>query len=157
MTSQEIEQRAYELINGGYNCAESVLLAVSGACGDVPPGSPRIATCFGGGVGKTREEMCGALAGGLMALGLIRGRDKQGSDWNDVAELAARLREDFIGLFGASACKDVLAALGDQENFAKCKQLTGRTGGLTFELLQTHSGTGGKTTCGCGETCETGQ
>lgn len=136
MTRQEIEQRTFDLLDGGYHCAESVLLAVMEACGGVPAGMPRVATCFGGGVGKTHEELCGALAGGLMALGFRRGRDSRGQDWGDAARLAARLRQEFITRFGASACKDVLAALGEQENMIGCKRLSGCAAGLAFDLLQ---------------------
>lgn len=136
MTRQEIEQQAYDLLAGGYHCAESVLLAVTGACGGLPAGAGRMATCFGGGVGRTHEEMCGALAGALMALGWKGGRDVQGANWDKAAASAARMRQDFITRFGASACKDVLAALGEQENWGKCKSLCGVTAGLAFGLLQ---------------------
>ena len=145
MTRQEIEQRAFELHDGGYHCAEAVFLAVAEARGGLAKGmSPRVATCFGGGVGRTHEELCGALAGGLMALGFLNGRDGQGENWDRAAGLAAAFREDFIARFGASACKEVLARLGEQENMAKCKRLSGFTAGLLFELL-----CDGQETCAC--------
>ncbi|MFP5221820.1 MAG: C-GCAxxG-C-C family (seleno)protein [Acidobacteriota bacterium] len=138
MTRQEIEQRAFELHDGGYHCAESVLLALSEAHGNgrAEGLSPRIATCFGGGVGRTHQEMCGALAGGLLALGALHGRDRRHGNWDRAAELASALRQKFIARFGASACKDVLAGLGEQENMAKCKRLSGITAGLASELLR---------------------
>jgi C_GCAxxG_C_C family probable redox protein len=34
---------------------------------------PRIATGFGGGIGK-QGEVCGAVSGGVMVIGLLRGR-----------------------------------------------------------------------------------
>lgn len=136
MSKQHVADRAFELHNKGYHCAEAVLLAVTEACNGQPEGpGARIATCFGGGVGRTHEELCGALAGGLIALGCLCGRDARGENWDQAAELAVALRQGFIARFGSSVCKDVLDRLGEQENMIKCKQLSGFTAGLAFALL----------------------
>ena len=50
------------------------MLAVSKAAGIESPCVPRIASGFGGGIGR-QGETCGAVTGGVMALGLIYGRD----------------------------------------------------------------------------------
>ena len=151
MTRQDIEQRAFALHDGGFHCAEAVLLAVTEACGGLPQGmSPRMATCFGGGVGRTHADMCGALAGGLLALGCLRGRDVQGGNWDAAAALATRYRQGFVERFGSSVCKDVLAGLGHQVNMDKCKQLSGFTAGLAFALLgEGRVGREGEEVCAC--------
>ena len=44
------------------------MLAVGGhVLGDLEPQCVRMATGFGGGVGGTHQEMCGALSGGVLA------------------------------------------------------------------------------------------
>ena len=56
------------------NCAESVLRGVCYAQGiDLPDIAKRMATPFGGGVGRS-EDICGALTGGVMAIGVCLGR-----------------------------------------------------------------------------------
>ena len=137
MTRQHVSNRAFELHNTGFHCAEAVLLASLEQKGiHIPGGIPRFATCFGGGVGKTHTELCGALSGGLIALGCLSGRDEPGADWDKAASLAAEFRKRFLEEFGSSTCKDILASLGDQENMIKCKRLSGATAGLLFDLLE---------------------
>jgi C_GCAxxG_C_C family probable redox protein len=140
MNQQEIEQRAFALHHGGLHCAESVLTAILEEFqGTTQKGVPRMATCFGGGVGKTHQEICGALTGGLIALGCLCGRDAPGQDWSTPANLAAQLRERFLALYGSTRCADILSALGEQENMLKCKQLSGKTAGLLYALLTEQS------------------
>lgn len=70
---------AVEHFEGGYNCAESSLLALSGAQARVQGELQRLATPFGGGVAR-RGMLCGALTGSLMAIGLHLGRSVPGDD-----------------------------------------------------------------------------
>jgi len=61
-----LEEQAKRNFNMGYNCAESVLLAVSEANGATRQRAqsliPRIATGFGGGIARN-GDVCGALVG----------------------------------------------------------------------------------------------
>ena len=59
----------------GFNCAESSLIAVTYAMGMQSDMFPRIASGFGGGVGRY-GSICGALSGTIMAIGAFCGRDK---------------------------------------------------------------------------------
>jgi C_GCAxxG_C_C family probable redox protein len=150
MKKSQVEQRTYELFQGGLICAESVLTAVLEASGvEYDEFSPRIATAFGGGVGRCREEMCGALAGGLMALGMAQGRSSAGESWDDIAAKAAELRERVKGLTGHTRCKDVLDALGPQENLEKCKRFTASAAGIAYELLSPDAAAAAPGKCGC--------
>jgi C_GCAxxG_C_C family probable redox protein len=136
MNKEQVEQRTYDLFQSGLHCAESVLTAVIEASGSSGDGfAPKIATAFGGGVGRCREEMCGALAGGLMALGMLRGRSKAGESWDDIAATAAEFRSRFKWLCGSIRCRDVLDALGPQENMEKCKGLTASAAGILYDML----------------------
>ncbi len=69
---------------------------------------PRIATPFGGGMGR-QGEVCGAVTGALLALGLARGRDP-GADQaikTRAYELSADLMRRFQAQFGALRCRDL--------------------------------------------------
>ena len=61
------------------NCAESVLCSLLKYWGEDGDFAPRIATAFGGGI-CGRQGLCGALTGGLMAIGMKLGRQKPGDD-----------------------------------------------------------------------------
>lgn len=58
----------------GFNCAESVLLGLCDRLGIENSLIPRIATGFGGGIGHT-GDICGAITGAIMALGIRFGRE----------------------------------------------------------------------------------
>ena len=56
---------------GGYNCAQSVVLAFAEDTGVSRETLLAIVGGMGGGVGGSREELCGAISGGTMVLGLF--------------------------------------------------------------------------------------
>jgi C_GCAxxG_C_C family probable redox protein len=100
--------RSMQDYEAGYNCAETVLLAVCRAAGRDDPCIPRVATGFGGGMGR-QGEACGALTGAVMAIGLLFGRD-QADD--QAARLSAYTKtEVFIDQFrernGRVNCRDL--------------------------------------------------
>ena len=137
MNHEEFESEALSLMNSGLNCAESVLLAYAR---HLNPGAakmvPRMATCFGGGVGRSFTDICGALSGAVMALGLAHGRDEPGLPTDRAQTLAGEMRQRFIDAHGASSCGQLLAAFGPQENMAACKRLTATTAGILWDVLE---------------------
>jgi C_GCAxxG_C_C family probable redox protein len=58
--------------DSGFNCAESVLLALSEVLNITNDCIPRVATGFGGGM--RTGNICGAVSGAIMGLGLHYGR-----------------------------------------------------------------------------------
>ncbi len=134
MNRQNVEARAEELFRGGLHCAEAVFQALleSEGAADV---SPRVATAFGGGIGRSKLGMCGALSGGLMALGILRGRDDASQPWDESAELAEGLFLRFKGDYGCTRCPAVLENLGPQDRMDKCIRLAGRTAGMVADAL----------------------
>ena len=62
------KNKAIELFRGDYNCAQSVLIAFSDITGITDLTAGKIASGFGGGIGKT-QEICGALSGAVMVIG----------------------------------------------------------------------------------------
>jgi len=103
-----VAERSAAFYTAGYYCAESVLQAAAQAHGFHNPWLTRIATGFCGGVSRT-AGMCGALSGGIMALGLITGRGLPGDDKVPCYTLTYHLVRQFREHFGSTACADLLS------------------------------------------------
>ena len=71
MTHQE---KALALFHEGYNCAQAVFTAFSEDMEVDEKFALRLASSFGGGMGRMRE-VCGAVSGALMVLGTLKGYD----------------------------------------------------------------------------------
>ena len=65
-------EEAKELFLKGYNCAQSVLGAFSDVTGYDLETSARLASSFGGGMGRLRQT-CGAVSGAALVLGIVKG------------------------------------------------------------------------------------
>lgn len=63
-------ERAARLFREGCNCAQAVFLAYSDLTGMDRDTAIKVSASFGGGVGRLRE-ICGAVSGAAMALGMI--------------------------------------------------------------------------------------
>lgn len=71
---------------------------------DLRPELRRMATGFSGGLGDTREELCGALSGGAMVIGVLHGRASLDEADEPAIRLAARYRGRFLEEFGYTQC-----------------------------------------------------
>ena len=101
---------AAELFVKGYNCAQSVAVAFCDVTGLSEDFSAKMASSFGGGMGRMRE-VCGAVSGMLMVLGLLYGYDDNGekerakkAHYALVQELAGKFREKN----GSIICREIL-------------------------------------------------
>ncbi len=83
--------------------------AVSGFFGAGESCLPRVATCFGAGLGR-RGEICGALAGALIAVGLRHGRrEGEGDEAKERSyERAAYVVGAFRERFGTILCRELI-------------------------------------------------
>ena len=105
-------KRAYELHKAGYNCAQ----AVAGAFADCLPVAEETvfasAGGFGGGVGGSHQEVCGAVSGGVLALSWLyphtEGADQAAK--RRLYGLCKEYRRRFEDIFGLSRCGDLLSA-----------------------------------------------
>lgn len=136
MDRGQTEQRAFDLFQGGFNCAEAVSTAIVERFGSEAEYTPKASTAFGGGIGGTKCETCGALIGGVIALGWLFGRTVPGADKQDVYALATEFRNRFLDSFGSTQCKAILDAFGKQEDLLKCKRMTGAAAGILYDILQ---------------------
>ena len=63
---------AKQLFFKGYNCAQSVFCAFSDLTGYDIDSSARMASSFGGGLGRMREP-CGVVSAAALVLGIVKG------------------------------------------------------------------------------------
>jgi C_GCAxxG_C_C family probable redox protein len=100
---------AVEMLKTGFNCAQSVLTC----CGVSLPFDREVAlgvaSAFGGGLGSS-GNLCGAVAGGVMAIGLKNPRtDPQDQEAKNAN---IRLTREFLAKFrernGSLECRDLL-------------------------------------------------
>ena len=68
-------EKAVKLFESGYNCAQAVAAAFADVTGLEEKQAARMASAFGGGMGRLRE-VCGAVTGAAVVLGLRHGADK---------------------------------------------------------------------------------
>ena len=100
---------AAELFVGGYNCAPAVTVAFSDVTGLDEKFSAKIASSFGGGMGRMRE-VCGAVSGMLMVAGQLYGYDGPDDGANKKAhyELVQHLAGKFREQVGSIVCREIL-------------------------------------------------
>lgn len=102
-------QKAEELFLQGYNCAQAVACACADSSCVAPELVVKLATGFGAGMGRT-QETCGAVTGGILALGLRGGRalgDEKARTEETYADVQALLAE-FGARHGSCNCRDLL-------------------------------------------------
>jgi C_GCAxxG_C_C family probable redox protein len=118
-----ISQKAAALFEKGFNCAESVSMAMSDFLGIKTDIIPKIATPFGGGIGR-RGSVCGAASGAIMAIGLKYGRMEPDEDKEKAYGLALKFYERFEKEFGSVLCYDLIECdLTTSEGRKKAKDL----------------------------------
>ena len=102
-------QKAQNLFLEGYNCAQAVLCAFDDVTGIDKQTSTRLASSFGGGMGRLRE-VCGTVSGALLVLGIVCGY----SDPEDTAaktahyHLVQEFARRFTELNGTIICRELL-------------------------------------------------
>ena len=106
---------AENYFRAGYNCAQSVVLAFSDEIGMDKDTALKISMPFGGGMGRLRE-VCGAVSGMFMVIGLKYGK----ADNSDAAAKSAvysgvqNLAEKFKERNGSIICRELLGIGGKQ-------------------------------------------
>ena len=100
---------AAELFLKGYSCSQAITVAFADITGLSPEFSAKMASSFGGGMGRLRE-VCGAVSGMFMVAGLLYGYDTPDDDcakkahYALVQELAAKFKEQA----GSIVCREIL-------------------------------------------------
>jgi C_GCAxxG_C_C family probable redox protein len=138
MNKKSVEERTNGYFKSGHYCSEAVLKSITGVYDKAfDPDLVRAGSGFGGGFGSSHKEACGALTGGIIALGLLYGRTKPTQDPSFLKELVNTYRDRFEREFGSTNCGGLLESLGEQDdNFNKCGELTTRAAGILAEIIE---------------------
>ena len=108
------KEQAMEYFKEGYNCAQSVFLAFCDLTGFDKITALHISAPFGGGFGRQRE-VCGAVSGMCMALGVLYGYDDaenknaKTAHYGTIQALCDLFRQQSGG---SIICRDLLGADG---------------------------------------------
>jgi C_GCAxxG_C_C family probable redox protein len=101
-------ERAVAYFLGNYNCAQSVLLTMFEHWNGRNDLIPKIATAFGSGMGRC-GSVCGALTGGMMALGIKFGTNEPSMEKRtETYELARKLFRRFEEENGSVLCRKLI-------------------------------------------------
>jgi len=95
----------------------------------------RLAAAFGGGVGGTYQEMCGALSGGVMVIGLQLGPKHPGETEDLMRRTIARYRDRFLEEIGPTQCAALRDELYGPEGQEPCSVLVQRAVRILLEVL----------------------
>ena len=133
-----LRARAEELYRSGqFLCSEALFTVVNDHLGQpVSPETVRLASGFPVGMGMAGCS-CGALTGGIMALGLRYGRRGPGQN-NQVALAKAKELHDWFQREFASTCCNVLIRkfeFGSPEHIAQCIRITGAATQQVLQML----------------------
>jgi C_GCAxxG_C_C family probable redox protein len=140
VNKNEIQEKTYRYFLSGYHCAESIARAVMES--QVEPFDPnwiKAASAFQGGIGKCKQDACGALTGGVVAIGVLKGRTTPDQDNTEAVNLANQFRERFIKKFGSTNCAVLLKTVVDPNPEYTCKHLTRDAAGLLADVMMEQS------------------
>ena len=141
--------RAMELFLEGYNCAQAVACAFGDVTGLTLDQAARMASSFGGGMGRLRE-VCGTVSGALLVMGILKGyadpRDPElkKAHYRLVQEYARRFREENGTIICRELLKDVQTTPGGEpeprtpEFYARrpCLRLVGEAAACLDRILK---------------------
>ena len=104
------EEKALGLFLGGCNCAQAVFAAFCDVTGTDEETALRLSSSFGGGIGRMRE-VCGAVSGMAMVLGLVAGYSdaKDARAKSEHYALVQRLAGRFREQNGSIVCRELLS------------------------------------------------
>jgi C_GCAxxG_C_C family probable redox protein len=141
---EKFVSRSEQLFESGFGCAESVLMAVCESKGIESVLIPRIASGFCGGVANT-NGMCGAVAGGILALNIVYGRDTVNESKDINYQKVQQFQKMFSEKFGSINCTsltdcDLSTDVGHQKFkdlnvHQKCTDFTGEATRLVLGLI----------------------
>ena len=110
------EEKAYTYFKEGYNCAQSVFAAFADKMGMSEKEALKFSSAFGGGMGRLRE-VCGAVSGMFMVLGVLYGYDDAKND--EAKKLlysrVQKLAEEFKGEYKTIICRELLGVEGAEK------------------------------------------
>jgi C_GCAxxG_C_C family probable redox protein len=134
---EKLIQQASDLLAVGYHCSEAIMLAIGRHyLPDLGEQGVRMSTPFGGGIGGTRSELCGAFAAGVMVIGGLHGRLSRQTDDSAAYALAAALRTRFLERWQSTTCGPVRDAAARPDGTSGCGEVVAETARILLDILE---------------------
>ena len=117
------KEKAMQRFLDGYNCAQCMVLAFEDLLTIDVDTALKIASPFGGGMGRLRE-VCGSVSGMFMVLGFIKGYSEPG-DYEGKKELYQHVQElarRYEAANGSIICRELLGLNVQREDAAPEKR-----------------------------------
>ncbi|WP_138263839.1 C-GCAxxG-C-C family protein [[Clostridium] hylemonae] len=136
----KITKDAEDLFRNGFFCSEAVVSSIrSNFEIDVPEVVISMASGFPVGIGRSKC-LCGAVSGGVMAIGLVFGRTVQKDPQvEETMRLSKELHDWFKEASGKNAlCCRILTKefdMGQGEHKEQCVRFTGMVAGKVAEMI----------------------
>ena len=141
------KEKAMQSFKDGYNCAQCLVIAFEDMLTIDLDTALKIASPFGGGMGRLRE-VCGSVSGMFMVLGFLEGySDPEAYDgkkalYEHVQELASRFEEEN----GSIVCRELLGLNVKKEEATPSKRTDeyykkrpcAELVGIATEILETY-------------------
>ena len=117
------KDEARENFENHYNCAQSVFAPFAKRFGMDEDLALKLATPFGGGMGHN-SQVCGAVSGGLLVIGLVSGIDVYDAEKKEACyALAREFQNRFVELHGDLTCPGLLGLdINDPEQLAEVRE-----------------------------------
>ncbi len=130
-TREEYASIASEYYTSGYNCCQAVVLAFSDVVGVDESTLLKISSSFGGGMGKM-GEVCGAVSGMFMVIGLLEGNTdpKNAQAKADHYATIRALADSFKTKNCSIICRDLKA-----EGKKKCALLVSECAEIVYDWI----------------------
>jgi len=132
-----IEEKTAAYFRDGYVCSEAILKSmIEEYEPEASPGMTSMASGFGRGIQS--GDICGIVAGAVMAIGYLTGRKDNTQNNKTADKLSKEFRKAFLKEYGDTNCGVLLKGFGKQKEWDKCRDMTGRSAGILLELLYQH-------------------
>jgi C_GCAxxG_C_C family probable redox protein len=130
-----IAKNCGELLDAGYHCSEAMLVGVGSLIYPINPQTIKMSTVFAGGIGSSKEGLCGALTGGVMVIGGLYGRTDPKAKDEKCQEICAEYQRRFQNEFGCVKCKELKTNWVGKPGQEKCVQLVEKAAGILLDVL----------------------
>lgn len=133
----EARKKAGNYYRSGYNCAEALFLTFREyVAPDLSEEMVKLVTPLGGGIGRSGCT-CGALSGGVIILGALKGRTSSDQSRDEAYDFAGEFHNRFKKEFGSTCCRVLNKhEYHDPERGRTCLKIIGNSAAILMRLLQ---------------------
>jgi C_GCAxxG_C_C family probable redox protein len=103
--------------------------------GEMDPQLLRASSGLAGGLGCSHQELCGALSGGSLIIGVLYGRTSPQEDDTESNRLVSDYRDRFLQEFGTTCCQELRDSGYGSEGRWPCSVLVEGTTRLLWQVL----------------------